>query len=196
MLAGQSHGDVNISTAASLPYFPNLWEHALLFGPPPRPGWSLENEAEVRLMGFKQFAVPGVPTWQEAQQRPIYIAHNLARIDAGNPNFGSLSVVFSPTRSANLTLVCAADTGIYEMACNQSGGGSNHHPKGYWCPPPPRAPPPPAPLATTTPAPAPAPALRPRPARAPPSESSDSEPMRTADISRRGRRARACPRSD
>ena len=38
----------------------------LLQGAPPKPGWGLSNEAEVQLMGFTPFAVPGAPTWAEA----------------------------------------------------------------------------------------------------------------------------------
>jgi hypothetical protein len=119
---------LQLGDASNSTFFPNLWELSFLnltsrnsshhhVGP--------EDCAERGLYGFEDFTAqkngqPYPATYTEAANRPVYTAWNILRTDMGNPDFGSVCAVFSTDFVRNLTVVASIDTGIYEMACNDS----------------------------------------------------------------------------
>ena len=51
--------------------------------------------AEQDLFHFPPFRNASCPTWEEASDRFVYGAWNVYRVDGGNPNFGSVSAVYT-----------------------------------------------------------------------------------------------------
>ena len=77
-------------------------------------------------MGFRRFsggapvgsssACPG--SFAEAAERPLYVAHNLLHLDVGNPSFGDVALVLTPSYARPMSLIEPVDTGNWESACN------------------------------------------------------------------------------
>jgi len=123
---GAGHNDDNYTTLDA-PFFLNLWQLPLLgLRPKSEPG--PEGGAEVTLLGFPAFKNNSAITWEEASSRVLYGAHELARIDCGNPLFGDLSLVFNTTHIKDYTIYSGADTGMFDMTCL---GQSHHHSWGH-----------------------------------------------------------------
>ena len=57
-------------------------------------------------------------TFAEAAERPIYTALNTRGVDAGNPEFGPISVVFETGYVRDMAFVTAADSGAWVAICN------------------------------------------------------------------------------
>ena len=55
-----------------------------------------------------------------AASRLLYVALNLLRVDVGNPGFGNVSAVFSPSFWRDAVVAAPVDTGLYTMACNET----------------------------------------------------------------------------
>ena len=64
---------------------------------------------------------------REAQERPIYTALNTRQVDAGNPVFGEISVVFDSAYAKNATFFSIVDSGAWEGVCN-----GTVPPESYW----------------------------------------------------------------
>jgi hypothetical protein len=130
--------DLKLIDASNFSYFPNLWELSFLnltassSKNSSHHHVSPEDCAEKGLYGFDAFSgtkdnTSYPATYTEAANRPVYTAWNILRTDMGNPNFGSVCAVFSTEYVRNMTVVAAVDTGIYEMACNDSFSKSHSH---------------------------------------------------------------------
>ena len=73
---------------------------------------NLAEEGVFQLPPFPNKTSHAPDTFQEAQDRGlIYVAHNMRQIDAGNPNFGNVAVVFRRDYAWNMTLMSPVDTG-------------------------------------------------------------------------------------
>ena len=86
---------------------------------------SIEDVAEVNVMGFRPFtggssSHPVPATRSEAAERPTYTTVSMLRLATGNPTFGDVSVVFRPTYAQPLALLEPVDTGNWEEVCNRS----------------------------------------------------------------------------
>ncbi|CAE6913870.1 unnamed protein product [Symbiodinium sp. CCMP2456] len=69
------------------------------------------------VFGSKPFAGKR-PTWPEAANRLIYVAHNMRRLDTGAPAaFGDITVVFNTSHVRKAVLITAYDSGWYAMSC-------------------------------------------------------------------------------
>lgn len=114
--------DVEMNILETLDYFPNLWQIQVMGfdGAPPCSNQTITISAEDGLFHYAPFKKQGCPTWAEAQDRFIYGAWNVYRVDAGNPNFGTVSAIFRNSVVLNRTMIAPVDTGIYEMGCNSS----------------------------------------------------------------------------
>ena len=92
-------------TVASLgvhTFFYNLWQGELAGGTSAgAANGNPQTQAEVGLFGLPPFARPARPTWSEASDRLIYIAHNLRQISTGSdPNFGDVTAVFKTAHAS------------------------------------------------------------------------------------------------
>lgn len=91
-------------------------------------GRQTTDVAEVGLFGFPEFANASESagygkatyTLAEAAQRPIYTDFSNRKVDVGNPMFGEISAIFTPSFVRNMTLIAPIDTGAWEGECNQS----------------------------------------------------------------------------
>ena len=132
------HADVNLTVAKSMPYFPNLWQlQALgLVDPAGNPskhggggggggGNDRQTNAEIGLFGLAPFVNASRPTVAEANGRLIYVALNSLKVDAGNPQFGTISVVFRSDTVGDLLEIAPVDTGMWESPCNTSSGAGH-----------------------------------------------------------------------
>ena len=82
--------------------------------------------SETAIFGCRRFT-GRTPTWAEASNRLVYVAHNLRRLDTGSlPHFGSVGVVFRTRAVASQVEIAAVDTGIWEGSCNASFPGPPH----------------------------------------------------------------------
>jgi hypothetical protein len=91
--------------------------------------------AEVGLFGFPEFHnlseagyTDGAPTYDDAIQRPIYTDWSNRKVDVGNPMFGSVSAIFTPSFVRNMTLIAPIDTGAWEGECNTTERGQFQEP--------------------------------------------------------------------
>ncbi|CAL1133619.1 unnamed protein product [Cladocopium goreaui] len=105
------------------PWFLNEWQAALLqesFNTTGGPQ-VVNDLMQQQLYGCKAFKGPK-PTWKEAAERLIYIAHNMRRIDfASIPSFGDVSAIFNTTYVQKMVIIAPYDTGQYGMACKHEG---------------------------------------------------------------------------
>ena len=57
-------------------------------------------------------------TWEQASSRLHYVALNMLRVDKGNPQFGRVAAVFSPSFWSDAVAATPVDSGLYEGWCN------------------------------------------------------------------------------
>jgi len=115
----QPHNFENLPLVEKLDWLPNLYQAQLLSGVPITDQQNIEDAAEVAIFGlpsFQQFPL----SWTEAADRFPYVALNWAGVDAGNPGFGDVCVVFNNNAVQSSVQVAALDTGIWEMMCNHT----------------------------------------------------------------------------
>ena len=136
--SGAWEGDVNISVASKLAYLPNLWTLRYLNYSTMEQG--VEDVAEVSLMGFRPFSgnqtVGALPrTFAEAAERPLYTTANMLRLPTGDPTFGDVSVILTPSYAQPLALLEPVDTGNWQESCNVSDRptGCDRFPKRLDC---------------------------------------------------------------
>lgn len=99
-------------------WFLNAWQGPMAANKTVSPSYNL---AEENIFGCPPFANKSRPTWDEAADRFIYVAHNLRQIDTGSPpNFGDVTAVFRQSCVQDMVLIGAVDTGLFELICNQS----------------------------------------------------------------------------
>ena len=115
--SGTWEGDVNVTVASELPYLPNLW--TLMYqNLTARVSQREEDLAEVGIMGFKPFSTPDPvgsaqpPSFAEAAERPLYVAHNMLGLSVGNPTFGDVSIVLKPSFAQPMALVEPVRTAV------------------------------------------------------------------------------------
>lgn len=128
---GSPMDELNMSTWIAAKYDYNLWQMSVLGLK--RASFLFNCDlAEVGLFGYPPF--PGVvegsgdlpATFALASDRPTYTALNLWRNSVGNPKFGPVSAVFSPSYTHNMTFVLPVDSGLWEGSCNRSHRQHNH----------------------------------------------------------------------
>ena len=120
--SGTWEGDVNITTAAALPYLPNLWS-LMFLNLTEKVSQREEDLAEVYIMGFAPFDDRGgapvgaatPPDFGAAAQRPLYVAHNMLGLATGNPTYGNVAMVLRPGIVQHMALVSPVDTGNWEV---------------------------------------------------------------------------------
>ncbi|CAE7468245.1 unnamed protein product [Symbiodinium natans] len=84
-------------------------------------GRVVNDLTQQQIYGCKPFAGTW-PTWTEAAERLIYIAHNMLRLDFGSlPGFGAATAVFNASRVQDMVLIAPHDTGQYGMGCLKEG---------------------------------------------------------------------------
>ena len=108
-------------------YFSGIWEYIFLTnGSNNDP---LIKVVEEDLRGFRAFGngtgAINPSSFAEAVERPIYTALNTRQVDAGNPDFGPVSVVFNTGYAKNMTFVTPADSGMFVAICNSSFNKGN-----------------------------------------------------------------------
>lgn len=122
---GSPMDELNLTVWQHAHYDYNLWQMSVLGLRHASFLWNCDL-AEVGLFGFPPFqgvreGSGDLPrTFAEASDRPTYTALNLWRNSVGNPKFGPVSVVFSPTYTNNLTFVLPVDSGLWESSCNRT----------------------------------------------------------------------------
>ncbi len=122
--------DVDLAQARAFEFLPNGWQlQYLKLANTSGGGESPEDSGETGIFGAREFSGPGwtPASWTEASDRLVYTALNTRRVAAGNPMFGSVSMVFNRAAVANMTLVAGSDTGLWEFACNKTGPGRPGH---------------------------------------------------------------------
>jgi hypothetical protein len=140
--------DETIGLAEKYPWFLNQWQAALVldgnastprrFDPRrPAPIHSTAaadpRDAEVEIFGLPPFASHDSPTWEEAMDRLIYVAHNFRRRDTGSSfHFGDVSAIFRTSSVKDLVLIAPVDTGVWEGSCNTSGNPWRNLNCSYW----------------------------------------------------------------
>jgi len=116
--------DLTLDAAQALQFFPNVWElHDLNFSVPDEPPDSLlghlMDRAEQRIYGLPPFSSSSAwPGFEEALERPVYVALNMYKVDMGNPGFGNISTVFSRRLAREMVMVSAFDTGMLTVLCD------------------------------------------------------------------------------
>lgn len=118
-------------------YLPTSWQMIYLgyygpvlpsFGHPSSPADASE-EGVYRLQPFSQpHDLPG--SYEEASGRAQYVALNMLRVDTGNPAFGNVTAVMSPSYWDAIA-AAPVDTGLYTFKCNETymnTSGSRHIP--------------------------------------------------------------------
>jgi len=108
-------------------YLPTSWQMIELgyygkktakLGHPASPADAAE-EGVYRLQPFSQpHDLPG--TYEEASARLQYVAFNMLRLDTGNPIFGNVTVVMSPSFWKDAIGAAPIDTGIYTFTCSET----------------------------------------------------------------------------
>eukprot|EP00466_Bigelowiella_natans_P013061 jgi/Bigna1/72519/fgenesh1_pg.20_\ len=126
---GNFFKDLTIKLAMEYPWFLNEWQALLILNGTTgsKDAKNTSNrvyvDAEVSIYGCKAFAKEQHPTWEEASDRLLYVAHNMRQIDTGNNVFfGNVSAVFRTSKVKDNVLIAPIDTGIYEGSCNNSYG--------------------------------------------------------------------------
>lgn len=91
-------------------------------------------------MGFRPFTdatghtLDHAGTFEQACERPVYMAMNLMRADLGNPLFGNMAVVIRNSWAAGKTLVSPLDTGAWvEGCCNNCSESASSFPPPLNC---------------------------------------------------------------
>lgn len=80
---------------------------------------------EEALFGCHPFAIDQHPSWDEAADRLIYVAHNMRQFDTGSsPGFGDVTAVFDTRYVHDMVLIAPMDTGLY-WSCHDPS--SHHH---------------------------------------------------------------------
>ena len=59
-----------------------------------------------------------LPAGEQASSRLHYVALNMLRVDKGNPQFGRVAAVFSPSFWSDAVAATPVDSGLYEGWCN------------------------------------------------------------------------------
>jgi hypothetical protein len=78
------------------------------------------DKSEQYLFGCQPWAGEK-PTWEEAGDRMIYIAHNIRQLDTGSaPNFGDITFIMNTGRLDDTVIITPVDSGVYEANCNSS----------------------------------------------------------------------------
>ncbi|CAE7663345.1 unnamed protein product [Symbiodinium sp. CCMP2456] len=126
--------DVTIDEVHKEPWFLNEWQAGLLqhsnFSGGPK---AVNDLTQQQIYGCRPFAGSG-PTWKEAAERLIYIAHNMLRLDFGSlPGFGDVTAVFNTTLVRDMVIISPHDTGQYGMACLDEGVPGNFTPPPLNC---------------------------------------------------------------
>eukprot|EP00931_Biecheleriopsis_adriatica_P094602 TRINITY_DN6822_c0_g2_i1.p1 TRINITY_DN6822_c0_g2~~TRINITY_DN6822_c0_g2_i1.p1 ORF type:complete len:499 (-),score=60.01 TRINITY_DN6822_c0_g2_i1:91-1551(-) len=110
--------DITIPLASHFTWFLNEWQ-APLIGNGTVTG--MYNLAEENIYGLPPFVNDSKPTWDEAADRLIYVAHNMRQIDTGSiPVYGDVTAVFRTSHVRDMVEIAAVDTGMFEVNCNQS----------------------------------------------------------------------------
>lgn len=88
---------------------------------PPAPIPNIMDWAETALFGCPHFANASRPTWEEASDRLVYVAHNFRQLDTGSaPFFGDATAIFNSRYVKDMLVMSPVDTGYWEMACNMT----------------------------------------------------------------------------
>lgn len=128
---GSGHAGLTLDIALynATEYFPNSWQLLHLgylgndtfnpkFGHPASPSDGSE-EGIFKLQPFRgAHDLPG--DYGEASSRLQYVALNMLRVDAGNPMFGDVAAIFSPSLWRDAIAAAGIDSGIYTLCCNQT----------------------------------------------------------------------------
>ena len=127
---GSFESDVTIAIGANnaTDYFPSTWQLRFLeyYGPrfSPRFGFpsSPEASSEEGVFRLPPYSGPHDEplTYAAASSRLLYIALNMLRADVGNPTFGNVTAVFSPSFWRDAIVAAPADSGLYTMFCNRT----------------------------------------------------------------------------
>ena len=121
-------GDPDLEVYENSTWFYNLWEPWVLNLTSASPGGP-EDAMEAGPFGLPEFKNGHTPAnLEEAEQRPVYTAFNNRMVDAGNPMFGDVSMVFSPDFVRPMTIIAPMDTGLWVMQCNTSANVFPHPP--------------------------------------------------------------------
>ena len=128
---------IEIGLENATEYFPSTWELRWLgyYGAKFNPRWgtpaSPEGVSEEGIFLLPRFRGPydEPTTYEAASSRLLYIALNTLRIDLGNPYFGNVSAIFSPSFWRDSVVAAPLDTGLWTMCCNTSyaAHGGKHH---------------------------------------------------------------------
>eukprot|EP00966_Prymnesium_polylepis_P145960 3371359-Prymnesium_polylepis.1 len=106
-------------------YFPSLWPLRYLgYYGAMRQEWghpqNCEDASEEGIFGLVPFGGEhDLPkTWAQASSRLHYVALNMLQVDGGNPQFGRVAAVFSPSFWSDAVAATPVDSGLYEGWCN------------------------------------------------------------------------------
>ena len=119
---------IEIGLRNATDYFPSTWQLRYLeyYGPRNNPRWgfpsSPEGVSEEAIYYLPRFQGPhDEPTsFESASSRLLYIALNALRADVGNPGFGNVTAIFSPSFWQDAIVAAPADSGLFTMFCNES----------------------------------------------------------------------------
>jgi len=127
---GSGHSGVTLEVALhnATEYFPSSWQLLNLgylgdrlnpkYGHPAAPADAAE-EGIFRLPPFRgEHDLPA--SYGEASSRLQYVALNMLRVDVGNPVFGNVAAVFSPSLWRDAVAAAAVDSGMYTFCCNKT----------------------------------------------------------------------------
>lgn len=114
--------DLTIPLADRFGWFLNQWQAPIVQN---KSADGFFNLAEENIFGCPPFKNDSNPTWDEAADRMIYVAHNLRQLDSGSdPFFGDATAIFHKPYVQDMVLIAAVDTGFFEVSCNASATGS------------------------------------------------------------------------
>jgi hypothetical protein len=124
----ETDATIEIGLYNATEYFPSTWQLRYLgyYGPRGNPRWgypaSPEGVSEEGIFGMQPYrgAFDEPLTFAAASSRLLYVALNSLRVDLGNPNFGNVSAVFSPSFWTDAVIASAIDTGLWTMGCNKT----------------------------------------------------------------------------
>jgi len=117
--------DITIPLASHFTWFLNEWQAPLIDNGTVT---SMYNLAEENIYGLPPFANDSKPTWDEAADRLIYVAHNMRQLDTGSiPVFGDVTAVFRNSQVRDMVEISATDTGMFELNCNHSAFPNKSH---------------------------------------------------------------------
>jgi hypothetical protein len=118
--------EIGLHNATS--YFPSTWmlRYNEYYGPRFNPRFgqpaSPEPSGEEGVFRLPPFHGPHDEplSFAAASSRLLYVALNLLRVDVGNPGFGNVTAVFSPSFWTDAVVAAPVDTGLWTMACNET----------------------------------------------------------------------------